>query len=67
MDFTAIFIGLGIIILLFIVGKIFAILTRIFIIILLVAAVAVGIFFWNNNKTEQPQNAYSIEYKASLV
>lgn len=67
MDFTAIFIGLGIIILLFIVGKIFAILTRIFIIILLVAAVAVGIFFWNNNKTEQSQNAYSIEYKASLV
>ena len=60
MDFTAIFIGLGIIILLFIVGEIFAIL-------LLVAAVAVGIFFWNNNKTEQPQNAYSIEYKASLV
>lgn len=61
MDFTAIFIGLGIIILLFIVGKIFAILTRIFIIILLVAAVAVGIFFWNNNKTEQTKTGYTLE------
>ena len=55
MDFTAILIGLGIIIALVIIGKIFAILTRIFFIIILVAAIAVGAFFWfNNNKNTEP-------------
>lgn len=55
MDFTAILIGLGIIIALVIIGKIFAILTRIFFIIILVAAIAVGAFFWfNNNKNTKP-------------
>ncbi len=62
MDFTAILIGLGIIILLFIVGKIFAILTRIFIIIILIAAIAVGIFFLQNNKkNEIPKASYALE------
>lgn len=56
MDFTYLLIGLGIIIALFVIGKIFAILTRIFIIIVIVAAVAVGFFFWqNNNKETKPQ------------
>lgn len=56
MDFTYLLIGLGIIIVLFIIGKIFAILTKIFLIIILVAAVAVGFFFWqNNNKEINPQ------------
>lgn len=45
MDFTVLLIALGIIIALFIVGKIFAILTKVFFIILLVAVIAVGFFF----------------------
>ena len=52
MDFTVLLIGLGIIVVLFIVGKIFAILTKIFFIILLVVAIAVGVFFWQNNNKE---------------
>ena len=57
MDFTILLIGLGIIIVLFIIGKIFAILTKIFFVILLVAALAVGFFIWqNNNKEEVPAN-----------
>lgn len=56
MDFTFLLIGLGIIIVLFIIGKIFAILTKIFLIIIFVAAIAVGFFFWqNNNKEINPQ------------
>lgn len=56
MDYTYLLIGLGIIIALFVIGKIFAILTRIFIIILVVVAIAVGFFFWqNNNKETKPQ------------
>ncbi len=56
MDFTAILIGLGIIVALIIIGKIFAILTRIFFIIILVAAIAIGAFFWfnNNKETQRP-------------
>lgn len=52
MEFTTLLIGLGIIIVLFIVGKIFAILTKVLFIIILVAAIAVGIFFWQNNNKE---------------
>lgn len=52
MEFTTLLIGLGIIIVLFIVGKIFAILTKVLFIIILVAAIIVGIFFWQNNNKE---------------
>lgn len=52
MDFTAILIGVGVIIALIIIGKIFSILTKIFFIIILVAAIAIGAFFWINNNTE---------------
>lgn len=62
MDFTVLLIGLGVVIVLFIVGKIFAILTKVFFIILLVAAIAVGIFFWqNNNKENTNKTSYCIE------
>lgn len=62
MDFTVLLIALGIIIALFIVGKIFAILTKVFFIILLVVAIAVGIFFWqNNNKENTNKTSYCIE------
>lgn len=64
MDFTVLLIGLGIIVVLFIVGKIFAILTKIFFIILLVVAIAVGVFFWQNNNKENSQKiSYSVEYR----
>lgn len=59
MNFTAILIGLGVIIVLIIVGKIFAILTKIFIAILLVAALAVGFFFWQNSNKEEIQQTYN--------
>ncbi len=55
MDFSILLIALGIIIVLFIIGKIFAILTKIFFIILLVAALAVGFFIWQNNNKEEVQ------------
>ena len=64
MNFTVLLIGLGIIVVLFIVGKIFAILTKIFFIILLVVAIAVGVFFWqNNNKENSQKTSYSVEYR----
>ena len=64
MDFTVLLIGLGMIVVLFIVGKIFAILTKIFFIILLVVAIAVGVFFWqNNNKENSQKTSYSVEYR----
>ena len=64
MDFTVLLIGLGILVVLFIVGKIFAILTKIFFIILLVVAIAVGVFFWqNNNKENSQKTSYSVEYR----
>lgn len=59
MEFTTLLIGLGIIIVLFIVGKIFAILTKVLFIIILVAAIAVGIFFWLNNNKEVKNNQAS--------
>lgn len=48
MNFTVLLIALGIIIVLFVVGKIFAILTKILFVILLVAILAVGFFIWQN-------------------
>ena len=64
MDFTVLLIGFGIVVVLFIVGKIFAILTKLFLIILLVAAIAVGFFFWqNNNKDNSQKTSYSLEYR----
>ncbi len=59
MEFTTLLIGLGIIMVLFIVGKIFAILTKVLFIIILVAAIAVGVFFWQNNNKEVKNNQAS--------
>jgi low affinity Fe/Cu permease len=52
MNITALLIGLGIIIVLVIVGKIFAFLSKIFLVILLIAAIALGVFFWQNNSKD---------------
>ena len=65
MDFTAILIGLGIIIALVIVGKVFAFLSKIFFIIILIIALVVGFFFWqNNNNSEKTFNTIQIIKKA---
>lgn len=61
MDFSVLLIGLGIVILLFVIGKIFSILTKIFFIIILVAAIAVGFFFWQNNNKDASQKNSNIE------
>lgn len=66
MDFTYLLIGLGIIIALFVIGKIFAILTRIFIIIVIVAAVAVGFFLWQNN-VNMKINTKQIDFALSSI
>ena len=64
MDFTVLLIGLGIIIALFIIGKIFAILTKILVVIFIVAALAVGFFLWQNNNKEinQKQTSYVMSF-----
>ncbi len=54
MDYTTILIGLAIIAGLFIIGKVFAILTKILFIIILVAIISIGAFFWINNQKENP-------------
>lgn len=59
MDFNAILIGLGVIVALIAIGKIFSILTRIFFIIILIVAIAVGGFFWLNGDNKNPQQKKS--------
>lgn len=65
MDFNAILIGLGVIVALVVIGKIFSILTRIFFIIILIVAIAVGGFFWlngdNNKNPQQNKSGFAIE------
>lgn len=64
MDFNAILIGLGVIVALVVIGKIFSILTRIFFIIILIVAIAVGGFFWlngDNKKPQQNKSGFAIE------
>lgn len=48
MDFTALLIGLGVVILLFIIGKIFSIFTKILLFAIVIAVIAVGFFLWQN-------------------
>lgn len=62
MNLTFLLIGLGVIVLL-IVGKVFAILTRIFLVIILIAAIAAGIFFYNQKQTSSMDKS-GIEYAA---
>ena len=59
MDYTVILIGAGIIAALFIIGKIFAILTRMLIIIILVAIVTAGVFLWFNTHSENPTGQHT--------
>ena len=60
MDFTILLIGLGIVVALFIIGKICAILTKILVVILIVAALAVGFFIWQHNNKEVNLTGYNI-------
>ena len=55
---TTILIGLGIIIALIIIGKIFSVLTKVLFAIILV--IIVGFFIWQNN-TETPLPTFSIQ------
>lgn len=61
MDFTILLIGLGIVVALFIIGKIFAILTKILVVILIVAALAVGFFVWQNKDKQIQSNTTGYE------
>ena len=66
MDFTILLIGIGIIVALFIIGKIFAILTKILVVILIVAALAVGFFIWQNKDNSLNRPAMADSYIISL-
>ena len=47
MDYTVILIAIAVIAALFIIGKIFAILTKMLFVIIIVALIAAGAFFWS--------------------
>ncbi len=55
MDYTVILIAIAVIAALFIIGKIFAILTKMLFVIIIVALIAAGAFFWFNNRNAAPQ------------
>ena len=61
MDFTILLIGLGIGVALFLIGNIFAILTKILVVILIVAALAVGFFVWQNKDKQIQSNTTGYE------
>lgn len=64
MDFTVLLIGLAIIIAIIIIGKILKIVTKILFIIILLAAITVGIFIWQKDNIETLKNktGYNIEF-----
>lgn len=66
MDITVLLIGLAIIIAIIIIGKILKIVTKILFIIILLAAIALGIFIWqkDNIKILQNKTSYNIEFTA---
>ena len=55
MDYTVILIAIAVIAALFIIGKIFAILTKMLFVIIIVALIAAGAFFWFKNRNAAPQ------------
>ena len=55
MDYTVILIAIAVIAALFIIGKIFAILTKMLFVIIIVALIAAGAFFWFNKRNAAPQ------------
>lgn len=52
MDYTVLLIGLGIIIALVVLGKIFSFLTKALFVVIVIALIAAGIFFWANGSFE---------------
>ncbi len=64
MDFTILLIGLGIIIAIIIVGKILKIVAKIIFTIVLILAIAIGIFWWQKDNILKSFNktGYSIEF-----
>ncbi len=66
MDYTIVLIALAVIAALFIIGKVFAILTKMLFVIIIVALIAAGAFFWFNSRNETPSNP-SAQNTISLV
>ncbi len=64
MDFTILLIGLGVIIAIIIVGKILKIVAKIIFTIVLILAIAIGIFWWQKDNILKSFNktGYSIEF-----
>ncbi len=64
MDFTILLIGLGVIIAIIIVGKILKIDAKIIFTIVLILAIAIGIFWWQKDNILKSFNktGYSIEF-----
>ena len=64
MDFTILLIGLAIIIAIIIIGKILKIVTKILFTIILIAALAIGFFWWQKDNLLKnfSKTGYHIEY-----
>lgn len=66
MDYTVLLIGLGIIIALVIIGKIFSFLTKMLFVIIIVALISAGIFFWYNQQSADSAKTSFINYTINL-
>lgn len=62
MDYTVLLIGLGIIIALVVLGKIFSFLTKALFVVIVIALIAAGIFFWANGSLNDTAKTSSINY-----
>ena len=66
MDYTVLLIGLGIIIVLVVLGKIFSFLTKALFVVIVIALIAAGIFFWANESLNDTAKTSSINYTINL-
>lgn len=66
MDYTVLLIGLGIIIALVIIGKIFSFLTKMLFIIIIIALISAEIFFWHNGQSADSAKTSFINYTINL-
>lgn len=66
MDYTVLLIGLGIIIALVIIGKIFSFLTKMLFVIIIIALISAGIFFLHNQHSAESARTSFINYTINL-
>lgn len=66
MDYTVLLIGLGIIIALVVLGKIFSFLTKALFVVIVIALIAAGIFFWANGSLNDNAKTSYINYTINL-